>query len=70
MMDAVLDSVTLVEWTLEAIDGTWAMILPELKRLLESGQVSAGLRLRYVAFRAFMWAMPAKTKAANVGEPD
>jgi uncharacterized protein YndB with AHSA1/START domain len=87
------DPFTLVEWTLEAIDGgtrvtlrhsgwpedtkdlhrvdgTWAMILPELKRLLETGQVSARLRLRYAAFRAFMWAMPAKTKAANVGEPD
>jgi uncharacterized protein YndB with AHSA1/START domain len=55
---------------LDKVDGTWAMILPELKRLLETGDISTGLKARYVAMRAFMWAMPARTRTENVPEPD
>jgi uncharacterized protein YndB with AHSA1/START domain len=54
---------------LDQVDGTWATILPELKRLLESGDISRRLKARYVAFRAFMWAMPSRTKADNVPPP-
>ena len=55
---------------LDQVDSTWAMILPELKRLLETGDVSTGLKLRYAAMNAFMWALPARTRTENVPEPD
>lgn len=54
---------------LEKVDGTWAMILPELKRFLETGDISRKLKLQYALMRAFMWAMPAKTRAENVTVP-
>ena len=54
---------------LDQVDSTWASILPELKRVVETGDISAGLKLKYVLMHAFMWAMPAKTKAANVVPP-
>jgi uncharacterized protein YndB with AHSA1/START domain len=54
---------------LDSVDKTWAMILPELKRLLEDGDISTGLKLQYAAMRALMWTMPARTRAANVPEP-
>ena len=54
---------------LDEVDGTWGMILPELKRLLEDGDISARLKARYAMMRAFMWAMPGRTRAANVAEP-
>jgi activator of Hsp90 ATPase-like protein len=55
---------------LDKVDGTWAMILPELKRLLETGEISTGLKARYAAYRALMWAMPARTRTENVPPPD
>jgi len=51
------------------VDGTWATILPELKRLVETGDISRGLKARYAMFRAFMWAMPGRTRAENVAAP-
>lgn len=54
---------------LKSVTGTWTLALTQLKRLLETGDISGGLKLRYALMRAFLWAMPAKTKTANVGEP-
>jgi uncharacterized protein YndB with AHSA1/START domain len=51
---------------LDQVDGTWAMILPELKRVVETGDISTGLKLRYALMRAFMWAMPRRTRAGHV----
>ncbi len=55
---------------LDKVDSTWAMILPELKRLLETGDISSSLKAKYALMRAFMWMMPAKTRTENVPEPD
>jgi uncharacterized protein YndB with AHSA1/START domain len=55
---------------LESVDKTWAGILRELRRLLEAGDVSPGLKARYAVWRLFMWAMPAATRAENVTVPD
>lgn len=55
---------------LDQVDDTWAMILPELKRVVETGDISTVLKVRYALMRAFMWAMPARTLVDNVGEPD
>ena len=54
---------------LDQVDKTWASILPELKRVVETGDISARLKWQYVLMRAFMWAMPAKTKSSNVPPP-
>jgi uncharacterized protein YndB with AHSA1/START domain len=54
---------------LHQVDGTWASIMPELKRLLETGKISRGMRVRYRMYSWFMWAMPAKTRTENVPEP-
>jgi uncharacterized protein YndB with AHSA1/START domain len=55
---------------LHKVDGTWEEILRELKRLLETGDISSGLKLRYAMMRAFMWALPSRTKAASAPEPE
>lgn len=55
---------------LDGVEGTWVLILRELKRLLEAGDISRELKLRYAIMRRFMWAMPAKTRAANVTIPE
>jgi uncharacterized protein YndB with AHSA1/START domain len=55
---------------LHKVDGTWASILPELKRVIETGDISTRLKLQYAGMRAFMWAMPARTRTENVPEPD
>jgi uncharacterized protein YndB with AHSA1/START domain len=55
---------------LDSVDKTWAGILRELKRLLETGDISTGLKVRYAVWRLFMWAMPAKTRRENVTVPD
>lgn len=55
---------------LHKVDSTWAMILPELKRLVETGDISRKLKLQYVLMRAFMWAMPARTRTEKVAAPD
>jgi uncharacterized protein YndB with AHSA1/START domain len=54
---------------LDQVDGTWAMILPELKRVLETGDVSPRAKLRYAMYRAFTWALPARTRTENVPAP-
>lgn len=54
---------------LDRVDKTWAGILAELKRLLETGDVSFRLKTQYGIMRMFLWAMPAKTKTANVEVP-
>jgi hypothetical protein len=55
---------------LHQVDGTWAMILPGLKRLLETGDISRKLKARYAMFNAFMWTMPGRTRTENVPAPD
>lgn len=55
---------------LHKVDSTWVTILTELKRLVETGDISRKLKLQYALMRAFMWAMPAKTRAENVPAPD
>jgi uncharacterized protein YndB with AHSA1/START domain len=55
---------------LDEVDGTWALILPELKRLLETGDISTGLKARYAAYRLFMWALPARTRTGDVPPPE
>jgi uncharacterized protein YndB with AHSA1/START domain len=55
---------------LDKVDGTWASILAELKRLVETGDISRKVKLQYALMRAFMWALPARTRAGNVPEPD
>jgi uncharacterized protein YndB with AHSA1/START domain len=54
---------------LHQVDGTWAMILPELKRLLEDGDVSRGVKAKYAMYRAFTWALPKSTRTENVPPP-
>ena len=54
---------------LNQVDGTWKAIMPELKRLLESGEISRGMRLRYRLYSAFTFALPSKTKTENVAAP-
>lgn len=54
---------------MRGVEGTWRMVLAELKRLLETGDISRGLKVRYLLMRAFMWAMPARTRTENVPEP-
>jgi uncharacterized protein YndB with AHSA1/START domain len=55
---------------LDGVDRTWLMILRELKRLLETGDISRELKVRYAVMRRFMWAMPAKTRTGNVTIPE
>lgn len=54
---------------LDNVDKTWRLILRELKRLLETGDIGAGLKLQYAMMRTFMWAMPARTRTENVTVP-
>jgi uncharacterized protein YndB with AHSA1/START domain len=56
--------------TPRAVENTWKFVLGELKRLLETGDISAGTKLRYAFMRAFMWAMPKRTRTENVPEPE
>jgi uncharacterized protein YndB with AHSA1/START domain len=51
------------------VDKTWATILAELRNLLERGDISPKAKLRYAMMRAFMWAIPAPTRAQNVRVP-
>jgi len=55
--------------SLDAHSRTWAGILAELKRLVETGDISRRTKARYALMRAFVWAMPAKTKSENVEVP-
>jgi uncharacterized protein YndB with AHSA1/START domain len=55
---------------LDSVDRTWVGILRELRRLLETGDVSPKAKLQYAMMRLFMWALPAGTRAENVTVPD
>lgn len=55
---------------LDQVDATWAMILPELKRVVETGDISTTMKARYALYRALMWTMPARTRTENVPEPE
>ena len=44
---------------LHQVDGSWASIMPELKRVLDTGRISRGMRARYRMYSWFMWALPA-----------
>lgn len=55
---------------MERHGATWATILADLKRLTEGGDLSARTKLQYAVMRAFVWAMPAKTKTENVEVPE
>ena len=55
---------------LESVDSTWAGILSDLKLVMETGDISRKSKMQYAFMRAFMWAMPAKTRAENVSVPD
>ena len=54
----------------DSVDSTWAWILRELKNVLENGSVATSTALKYAAMRAFLWAMPAKTRTDQVVVPD
>jgi uncharacterized protein YndB with AHSA1/START domain len=55
---------------LDKVDSTWAVILPELKRLVETGDISTRLKLQYALGRPLTRFMPARTRAENVSVPD
>jgi uncharacterized protein YndB with AHSA1/START domain len=55
---------------LDKVDSTWAVILPALKRLVETGEISTRLKLQYVLWRPFTRFMPARTRAENVSAPE
>jgi uncharacterized protein YndB with AHSA1/START domain len=44
----------------------WRGILEQLRRVVEQGDVSAGTKARYAAYRGMLWAMPKRTLAENV----
>ena len=54
---------------LHQVDGTWASIMPELKRLLETGDDQPRHARPLPALLGFMWAMPGKTRTENVPAP-
>lgn len=55
---------------LHKVDKTWVGILAELKSVLESGDVTAKTKVTYAFMRAFMFALPSRTKVDNVAIPD
>ncbi len=48
---------------------TWAGILADLKRQVETGDVSPRTKLTHAMMGAFMFTMPARTKTENVEVP-
>ncbi|HEX6579196.1 MAG TPA: SRPBCC domain-containing protein [Jiangellaceae bacterium] len=55
---------------LDKVDATWAVILPELKRLVETGDISRKRKLQYALYRTRRRFMPARTRAENVSVPE
>ena len=55
---------------LDKVDSTWAVILPALKRLVETGEISTRLKLQYALWRPFARFMPTTTRAQNVSAPE
>ncbi len=54
----------------DSVDSTWAWILRELKQVMETGSVNRSTALKYALMRAFLWAMPARTRSDRVVVPD
>lgn len=54
---------------MDAHSKTWVGILSELRNVIETGDVSGRTKTRYALMKAFMWAMPAKTRTENVEVP-
>jgi uncharacterized protein YndB with AHSA1/START domain len=52
------------------VDKTWVGILRNLKDVVEKGDVAVGTRVQYFFMRAFMFAMPGKTRTDRVAVPD
>jgi uncharacterized protein YndB with AHSA1/START domain len=55
---------------LDKVDATWAVALPELKRLVETGDISRKRKLRNALYRPLSRFMPAGPRAENVSVPD
>jgi uncharacterized protein YndB with AHSA1/START domain len=55
---------------LDKVDATWAVVLPELKRLVETGDISRKRKLRYVLYRPLGRFMPTSPHDANVSVPE
>jgi uncharacterized protein YndB with AHSA1/START domain len=55
---------------LDKVDSTWATILPELKRLIETGDISTKLKLRYALRRPVARLRPTRTRARNIAVPE
>lgn len=53
----------------DSVDSTWAMILRELKSVLETGAVTRSTAAKYVLMRGFLWAMPPRTRSDRVQVP-
>ena len=53
----------------DSVDSTWAWILRELKNVLETGSVARSTAAKYAVMRAFLWAMPARTRTDRVQVP-
>jgi len=54
----------------DSVDSTWAWILRELKNVLENGSVATSTAVKYGVMRAFLWAMPARTRTDRITVPD
>jgi uncharacterized protein YndB with AHSA1/START domain len=54
----------------DSVDSTWAWILRELKNVLENGSVASSTAVKYGVMRAFLWAMPARTRTDRITVPD
>jgi len=54
----------------DSVDSTWAWILRELKNVMERGSVAPATAGKYALMRAFLWAMPARTRTDRVRVPD
>ncbi|MGH3480107.1 MAG: SRPBCC domain-containing protein [Nocardioidaceae bacterium] len=55
---------------LDKVDATWAVVLPELKKLVETGDVSRKRKLRYALHRPLTRFRPAGPRAEDVSAPD
>ena len=53
----------------DSVDSTWAWILRELKNVMENGSVARSTAVKYALMRAFLWALPARTRTDRVIVP-
>lgn len=54
----------------DSVDSTWAWILRELKNVVEHGTVARATAVKYSLMRAFLWALPARTRTGRVTVPE